>query len=307
MGHGRGNSSNGAFKGNDIVPGITPFFPVTFGSTVGTTDASALMTATIDASMAIVTGAFGVAVAGITNPLLASLCVQAAQLANSSVTAVAIANLAVGTAAIASLAVDYTKIANATITGAQIASATIAGANIGSATIAQANMASASIGAAQIQSLAVTDAKINDVSAGKLTAGTISATISITSPTITCTNGFTITAGGLTTSITNGAFNGLSTGLVVSDGASFASAVRNNFISVGNSSGSASYATLQADAFNHGSVLLSDGSGNSFQIIASSSLTSATATAGSGTLPAAPVEFLVVKVNGTTYHIPLYN
>jgi hypothetical protein len=211
--------SDNTFTPNNIVPGITPSWPITYGSTTGTTDASSVMAATIAASMAVVNGLFGVAANGITNsllgpaavatinvqnlaitnPLLAALCVQAAQLANSSVTAVAIANLAVGTAAIqtsaitnaliANAAISDAKIQTATITGASIATATIAGANIGTATITQTNMASASIGTAQIQSLAVTDAKINDLSVAKLTAGTIAVAVSLTAPTITITSG----------------------------------------------------------------------------------------------------------------------
>ena len=35
--------------------------------------------------------------------------------------------------------------------------------------------------------------------------------------------------------------------------------------------------------------------------------TATTATAGSGTLPAAPAKFLVITVSGTTYKVPLYN
>jgi len=199
-------SSKGTYSWNNIVPGITPSFMVTYGSTVGTTDATAIMTATIDASMAVVNKLFGVAAAGITNPLmgsgavatiniqalavtnplLASLCVQAANLDSGSVTSTAIAALAVGTGAIqtaaittaliANAAVSNAKIQSATITGASIASATIAGANIATATIVQANMASASIGTAQIISASITDALISNCSINKLTAGTASFT-----------------------------------------------------------------------------------------------------------------------------------
>jgi hypothetical protein len=227
--------ADGHFQGNNIVPGITPSWMVTYGSTTGTHDASAIMAATVNSSMAVVDGLFGVAPMGITNPymgsgaiatinvqslaitnpLLASLAVQAANMASGSVTAAngALASLSVGTAAIQLLAVDTTLIANlavsaakiltATITGAQIASATISGANIGTATIAQANIANLAVGTAQIQNLAITDAKINDLSASKITAGTISASISITAPTI---NGgsFTSTSGTATTVLSTG-------------------------------------------------------------------------------------------------------
>lgn len=241
--------ASGNFQGNNIVPGITPSFPITYGSTIGTTDASALMAATITASMAVVNGLFGVAAGGITNPLLgasavatiniqalavtspllAALCVEAANLDAGSVTSTKIAALAVGTAAIqtaaitnaliANLAVSGAQIQNATILGANIASATIAGANIGTATIAQANIANLAVGTAQIQNLAVTDAKINDLSASKITAGTITASISINSPSI---NGGTFTGAtlvlnlnGATTSINNSSIGGKTAGLSV--------------------------------------------------------------------------------------------
>ena len=38
-----------------------------------------------------------------------------------------------------------------------------------------------------------------------------------------------------------------------------------------------------------------------------SSAIATTATAGSKTLPAAPADFLVITVSGTTYKVPLYN
>lgn len=150
---------------NNLVPGITPGCPITYGTSAGTTDAASVMLASIEASMAVVSGLFGVAALGITNPLLgtqavatinianlavtnpilAALCVQAANLGNSSVTAVAIANLAVGTAAIQTAAITYALIANLAVSSAQIQIATILGANIALATIADANIGSCSI------------------------------------------------------------------------------------------------------------------------------------------------------------------
>jgi hypothetical protein len=252
-------NASGVFQGNNIVPGITPSFPIVYGSTVGTTDASAIITSTIAASMAIVNGLFGVATAGITNsllgsgavatinvqnlaitnPLLASLAVQAANLATGSVTSTAIAAAAVGTAAIQNAAITNALIANLAVSGAQIQSATITGANIASATIGTANIgtgvitnaliATATITGAKIASATITDANITSLSATKLTAGTISATISITSPTITCTNGFEVTAGGLTTTIANavptGTFTSNPAGLIVTDGGTVMSIV----------------------------------------------------------------------------------
>jgi hypothetical protein len=336
--------SNGNFQGNNLVPGITPQFGITFGSTVGTTDASSVMTATIAASMAVVNGLFGVASGGITNsllgagavatiniqnlaitnPLLASLCVQAAQLASGSVTATAIAAAAVGTAAIqnaaitnaliANLAVSGAQIQSATITGANIASATIAGANIGTATIAQANMASASIGTAQIQSLAVTDAKINDVSAGKITAGTITATISITSPVITVTSGsITLNLDGTNilkiANSTNTAYCQCNGWQWISQ--STASLYTVAYMTPGQliltspgtgvppDQGTLSAARIQLSNGGSNLTLDLDNSGSANPL-------ASTASAGSATLPANPVGFLILKINGTSNKIPYY-
>ena len=67
----------------------------------------------------------------------------------------------------------------ASITGTQISNASITGSKLVSATITGANIANATI----------TSAKIASLDAGKITAGTISATVSMTSPTITSTSG----------------------------------------------------------------------------------------------------------------------
>lgn len=226
--------SHGVFVGNNIVPGITPSWTFTYGSTVGTTDASAIMTATIAARMAITAGLLDIAISGVTNafigpgavatinldalavtnPKLAALAVQATNLASGSVTAgnAALATLAVGTAAIQTGAITFALMANAAIGAANIINGTITFAQIANATIAGANIGTATI----------TDANIFSVNASKITAGTISATISITSPTI---NGGTITgasitlnASGVTTTINNGGASwGGVTGLKIRD------------------------------------------------------------------------------------------
>lgn len=182
--------SGGNHQWNNIVPGITPSWPISYGSTTGTTDAASIMAASIAATMAIVGGLFGVAALGVTNPylgagavatlniqalavtnpILAALAVDAAKLASSSVTSTKIANLAVGTAAIQLLAVDTSiianlavstgKIINLAVTTAQLGFASVANANLGSAVVAQANIASSAIGSAQIQALAVLGAHI---------------------------------------------------------------------------------------------------------------------------------------------------
>lgn len=110
---------------------------------------------------------------------LAALAVDATRLATGAVTSTKIASAAVGTAAIANLAVGTAQIANAAIDSSKIA-------NLAVGTAAIANLA---VGTAQIADLAVTNAKINDLAANKITAGTISASVSMTSPNITSTSG----------------------------------------------------------------------------------------------------------------------
>jgi hypothetical protein len=106
-------------------------------------------------------GTVKIAADAITTEKLADLAVTAAQLAESSVTATKIANLAVGTAAIQTGAVGSLQVDDAAITSAKIA-----------------NLA---VGTAAIADLAVTDAKIQQLTASKITAGIITATVGIQS------------------------------------------------------------------------------------------------------------------------------
>lgn len=134
---------------------------------------------------------------------LADLAVEAAKLANSSVTMTKIANAAVGSAAIAALAVGTAHIANAAITNVQIANGTIINALIANATIESA--------------------KIVSLSADKITGGTISATVSMTSPIITVTgatftininttDGFKVTSSGQVLSLSSATVSIVETG-----------------------------------------------------------------------------------------------
>lgn len=86
------------------------------------------------------------------------------------------------------------------ISGTQIASATISGTNIGSLTINASNIQDLTITGAKVADNTLTDAKFLSISASKITGGTISATINITSPVI---NGGTITGVSLTTAATS--------------------------------------------------------------------------------------------------------
>jgi len=124
------------------------------------------------------------------------------RLARQFIGSIFIADAAIKTAAIQDLAVTNGKIADLTITSAKIGYAAIKSANIddlavttfkiGDTTITEAKLANLAVTSnkldnlavtnAKIANLAVTDAKIGSLSAGKITAGTITALISIESP-----------------------------------------------------------------------------------------------------------------------------
>lgn len=195
--------ASGNFQANNIVPGITPSCPFTYGSTIGTLDAAAVILTSIANTMRVVGTLLDLAPLGvtnpylgpgavftinvqglnITNPLLADLVVQSRNmhglsitagngaLAPNSITAAsgAIDNLAVSTAAIQLLAADTTIIGNAAVGTGKIINLAVTAAKIGL--------------------LEVGDAQIGNVSAAKIIAGTVMATISMTAPTI---NGGTI-------------------------------------------------------------------------------------------------------------------
>lgn len=97
-----------------------------------------------------------------------------AQIANAAVTRAKIADLAVGTAKIDDLAVTTAKIAQAAITNAKIANAAIDTAKIALGAITAALIENGAIGTAQIADGSITDAKIVELTANKITAGTLS-------------------------------------------------------------------------------------------------------------------------------------
>lgn len=135
---------------------------------------------------------------------LANLTITAAKIQGLTITAAEIANLTINGTKITDSTVTDGKVAsgtlggdklqNATVTGTKIATGTITGTNIGTATIATSNLgtgvitatniASLTITASQIADLTITSSKIASISADKITAGTISASISMTAPNI---------------------------------------------------------------------------------------------------------------------------
>jgi phage minor structural protein len=112
--------------------------------------------------------------AAITKAKIALLAVDEAQIADLAVGMAKIKDASVSTAKIQDLAVTAAKIANATITNAQIANATIGTAQIALGAITTALIQQGAVGTAQIADGSITDAKIVELSANRITAGTLS-------------------------------------------------------------------------------------------------------------------------------------
>jgi hypothetical protein len=120
-----------------------------------------------------------VPVGGISESLLASL----------SVTTGKLANLAVDVTKLADLSVEAAKLASSSVTATKIANAAVGSAAIAAAAIGTAHIANAAIVTAHIQDLSVTSAKIQSINADKITAGTITASVLMTSPSIDINTG----------------------------------------------------------------------------------------------------------------------
>ena len=112
--------------------------------------------------------------ASITNAHIALLAVDEANIANAAISEAKIREAAISTAKIQDLAVTAAKIANATITNAQIANATIGTAQIALGAITTALIEQGAVGTAQIADGSITDAKIVELSANRITTGTLS-------------------------------------------------------------------------------------------------------------------------------------
>ncbi|EPD25912.1 beta strand repeat-containing protein [Lactiplantibacillus plantarum] len=121
--------------------------------------------------------------AAISSAKIANLAVGTAQIGDGAITNAKIGKLAVGTAQIAngaitnaqigSLAVDTANIKDAAISSAKIANLAVGTAQIGDGAITNAKIGKLAVGTAQIANAAITDAQVGNVSANKLTAGTI--------------------------------------------------------------------------------------------------------------------------------------
>ena len=116
----------------------------------------------------------------------------------------------IGTAEIANGAITNAQIGSEAVGSAQIANLAVGTAQIGDGAITNAKIANLAVGTAQIANAAITDAQIGDVSANKLTAGTIDFN-TITGKNINASN---ITTGTLSTDRLNvGTLSALSANL----------------------------------------------------------------------------------------------
>ena len=122
--------------------------------------------------------------AAIVTAKIAQLAVQAANIANAAITNAKINDLAVDTFKIGNTAITEEKLANLSVSTSKIKDLAITNAKIGNAEISTAKIENAAINTAKIANLAVTNAKIESLSADKITAGVITALISIMSPKI---------------------------------------------------------------------------------------------------------------------------
>jgi hypothetical protein len=123
--------------------------------------------------------------AQVKNANIENLAVTSAKIDNLAVTTGKIDDLAVEWAKIGDLQVGNSKIMNAAIstakiqslavTAAEMADATITNAKIGLLQVGNSRIMNAAISTAKIQDLAVTNAEINDINAGKVNAGQMSA------------------------------------------------------------------------------------------------------------------------------------
>ena len=115
-----------------------------------------------------------IADAAVTRAKIALLAVGEGQIDDLAVGAAKIQDAAVTTAKIEDLAVTGAKIANAAITSAHIENATIDTAKIALGAITTALIEAGAVGTAQIADGSITDAKIVELSANRITTGTLS-------------------------------------------------------------------------------------------------------------------------------------
>lgn len=151
----------------------------------GTLKGNRLATATLGPGLQNDGSQLRIPVAGVSASLIADLAITTGKLAN----------LAVDVTKLADLSVEAAKLANSSVTSTKIANAAVGSAAIANAAIGTAHIANAAIVAAHIVDATITSAKIASLDANKINAGIISASVTMTSPTLV------ITAGAITVNI----------------------------------------------------------------------------------------------------------
>lgn len=133
----------------------------------------------VAAHMQIVAGVLGVRTGGITEALIGTFAVSSSKLADAAVI----------TAKLADGVITTVKLGDRSVSALKLGLLAVETANIDNAAITTAKIANLAITNALIANAAITDAKINDLSANKIGAGTITAAVSMTSPTLLITSG----------------------------------------------------------------------------------------------------------------------
>lgn len=126
--------------------------------------------------------------------------IQTADIGDLQVTNAKIANATISGGKIQSVTITASNIQDGTITGAKIGNSEITGAKIQGGTITGAHLVDATITGGKIQDATISNAKITSLSADKITAGSITASISISAATITGST-LTLNKNGIVTTI----------------------------------------------------------------------------------------------------------
>lgn len=166
-----GNIAAGAITATEIAAGTITSAKIA----AGTIQASNIAAGTITGSL--------IAANTITGSNIVADTITAAQIAAGAIGASEIAAGAItaGKIATGSIIANDGVIANGAITNALIANAAIGSAQIADAAITSAKIGSLAVGNAAIQNGAITNAKIGDMAADKITTGTLTAAIGISS------------------------------------------------------------------------------------------------------------------------------
>lgn len=132
----------------------------------------------VDAALRIVSGVLGVNTGGITEDLIGTFAVSDTKIKAAAVI----------TSKLADGVITTVKIGDRQVSALKIGLLAVETANIADAAITTAKITNLAITNALIANAAITDAKIGDVAANKITAGTISASVTLTSPSLVITN-----------------------------------------------------------------------------------------------------------------------